>query len=139
MTFQKDLSKGDNSMEWPIGVFSMMAVMAGLIGGTIGIRMIYLDGGYKKIIEQIVAKQKDENITSTSRIKEQTDLKNNRDNNRRGVVFDALCMMGIIVTGLITALGIISDLPTSAVMTGLLFLMSTIHFQHHARNVLKNL
>ena len=126
-------------MEWPIGVFSMMAVMAGLIGGTIGIRMIYIDDGYRKIIEQVTKKQEAGNATPNSRAEEQADMTNGRDNNRRGILFDALCMMGIILAGLITALGIISDLPMSATIAGLLFIMSTIHFQHHARKVLKNL
>ena len=126
-------------MEWPIGVFSMMAVMAGLVGGTIGIRMIYVDDGYRKIIEQVAKKQKTDSVTPNSRVEEQANLTNGRDSNRHGIIFDALCMAGIILAGLTTALGVISDLPISATIAGLLFVMSTIHFQHHARKVLKNL
>ena len=126
-------------MEWPIGVFSMMAVMAGLIGGTIGIRMIYVDDGYRKIIAQVIKKRKSDNITPNNCAEEQADLTNNKDSNQRGIIFDAFCMSGIIFVGLITALSIISDLRISVILSGLLFIMSTIHFQHHARKVLKNL
>lgn len=126
-------------MEWPIGVFSMMAVMAGLIGGTIGVRMIYVDDGYRKIIAQVIKKRKSDNITPNNCAEEQADLTNSKDSNRRGIIFDAFCMGGIIFVGLITALSIISDLQISATISGLLFIMSTIHFQHHARKVLKNL
>ena len=125
-------------MEWPIGIFSMMAIMAGLIGGTIGIRMIYIDDGYRKIIAHVVKKQETDNITRDN-IKEESDLTNSRDSNRHGTTFDAFCMIGIIFVGMTTSLGIISDLLTSSIISGLLFVTSTIHFQHHAQKVLKNL
>ena len=116
----------------------MMAVMAGIVGGTIGIRMIYVDEGYRKIIERIKDQKMNESL-SDGLNEELANMTNNKDDNRRGIIMDGIIMGGIILVEFITALGIIPNLTVSVIIASFLFIISTLHFQHHARKVSKNL
>ena len=147
--------------EWELGIFTMMAVMAAIIGGGTGVRLVYIDEGYRRIINSMVRelrptgstrrrvrspagmhvrKTPRTGISHERRLKREealSDMRGKRDANRRGVVADGIWMVAILVVGLVTALGFSPDLLASVAVALICLLSAVVSFQYHAQNVLK--
>ena len=127
-------------IEWALGVFTMMAAMAAIIGGGIGVRLMHIDGEYKRVIDKLDQESSDTRIMDKdeSYWKKTRDLSNIREkqaDNRRGIRNDAICIIIILLVGLITSLGLSPNLSVSAIVTFITFLTAMITFSYHAQNV----
>lgn len=146
-------------MEWVLGLFTTMAVMAAIISGGTGVRLMYIDGEYRKIISA-VEKQREESATQGTGEQPKTkpsaadaaksapyrqrltyeedisDLHGKRDANRRGVVSDGICVVLILIIGLTTALGFSQSPIIPAILAFTFFLTAMIPFYYHARTVI---
>ena len=130
-------------MEWHLGIFTLMAVMAAIIGGGTGIRMMYVDGEYRKMIKsrrrlqlksvktKVDMKQRARNAQALA------DVQGKRNANRRGVLMDGFCIFSILIIGFWAAFGDIKNLSVSIVVVMMLFMMTMVPFYYHAQNVLK--
>ena len=108
-------------MEWVVGTITLMAVMAAITSGGMGIRLLYIDAEYGQLIHS-----KSERIEGASAghvsgppvksspetrtherhppdTKALSDLYVKRDSNRSSVMFDGVCIIAILVAGLATA------------------------------------
>ena len=120
-------------MELFLGVFAMMAVMSAILGGTIGVRMMYINSEYLRIIQHMQEKPHQIDAPKDTYIEQ---LRTNVADNQLGIILDGLCVVGIISLGLVASLGTFDDLSTPVSLAFILFLTSTVLFQYHARNVL---
>ena len=150
-------------MEWVIGVFTVMAVMAAIIGGMTGIRLMYIDMEYKKMILNFerrretpthIWKQKrsptgllpkngsaqDGRRERRKRYeRELSDIRTKRDANRLNVIIDGICIGIILFIALRMALGFSSSLLISVVWASTFFVVATVTFYYHALNVSRNI
>ena len=139
----------------------MMAVMAAIIGGGTGVRLVYIDEGYRRIINSMVRElrtvgSKRRRVKSPAsmqtggtlrtvrphewRLKREealSDMRGKREANRRGVIADGIWMVAILVVGLVTALGFSPDLLASVAVALICLLSAAVSFQYHAQNVLR--
>lgn len=148
------------SAVWPLGLIALMAVMIAVIAGSTGIRMLFIDGEYKKIIQSM----EENSATDTSQDSEEPaddssgesragganrgrsrrshtedllDMRDRRASNRRDVNKDGFSIGGILVVGFATALGLIQSLYVSAALAAIFFSSAMIPFYSHAQTVLK--
>ena len=147
-------------MEWTLGIFTIMAVMAAIIGGGTGVRVMHIDVEYRKKIDSI-KKQKSEairihgydrmpigilseNKTTTDNLRDQdmkheenlSDIYGKQDRNRKGVMVDGSCMGIILTVALVTALDFSPSLLASVIIVIMSFVVATIPFYSHLRNVM---
>lgn len=140
---------------WPLGIFAMMAVMTAIIAGSTGIRLLFIDGEYRRIIDSMIKDYKalqdgDENSSAGASARRRagwqrrisheaalSDVRGKREHNRRGVSIDGFCIAIILGVGFVTALGLSPSLPTSVAVSAIFFLSTMIPFYYHAQNVLK--
>ena len=143
-------------MEWVVGTFTLMAVMAAITSGGMGIRLLYIDMEYGRLIrsesERISEQRASKGPASEPITKEHTrivapkqrlpdrralsDLYAKRNANRSGVTFDGICMITILAVGLITALGFSSSLYISAIVTFIFFINAVVLLQYHVLAIL---
>ena len=144
-------------MEWPLGIFTVMAVMAAIVGGGTGIRLIYIDMQYKKNLDLKVRSLKDlmqKYQTSSNKsaknqnnmdhlyrllknIKIVSNIRGQLDDNRHGVVIDGSCIIAILFTALVTALGFSPSMLASVTVAFMFFIIAMISFYYHAHNAIK--
>ena len=147
-------------MEWVVGTITLMAVMAAITSGGMGVRLLYIDMEYGRLIrsesERIEGaigqrgsdgyvsgppmNDRPETPTYERRLPDKkalSDLYAKRDSNRSGVTFDGICIIIILVDGLITALGFSPSLLISAAVTFTFFLEAVVLLQYHMRTVLR--
>ena len=110
-------------MEWIVGTITLVAVMAAITSGGMGVRLLYIDMEYGRLIRSESERIEGASVghvsgppvrgRSEARIHERhppgrkalSDLYMKRDSNRSGVMFDGVCIIAILVAGLATALG----------------------------------
>ena len=144
---------------WPLGLFTLMAVMIMVIAGSTGIRMLFIDGEYRKIIRSMErsgtgASQDSEAPAGDTYDEPQTgranrrrglrshaedllDMRGRHASNRRNVSKDGFSIACILVVGFATALGLIQSLYVSAALAAIFFSSAMIPFYSHAQTVLK--
>lgn len=122
-----------------MGLFPMMAVMAAATGASIGIRMVYIDREYRQAIESLSDKARVGLGASGALVRRREGLRRSQDYNGIGVIVDGACAAIIIIFGVAAAFGIFPSLHFPAIVAGMLFVTSTVFFQHHARSVIKSL
>ena len=146
-------------MEWVLGIFTVMAVMAAIVGGVTGVRLMYIDKEYKEIIASLdtggghvsqmhrhersptgslPTNDLDPNSQRDRRMKHEevlTDILGKREGNRRGVVVDGVCMGIILSVALATALGFSPSLLASVAIASTSFAGAMVTFYYHALNV----
>lgn len=142
---------------WNLGIFSIMSVMATVIGIILASRFVYLDSRYNTIIKnfelniQNIEEQKEEqreSIESSDLSVNQTIIKmkigeyiaKRADNREHGIWIDIVCLFMIIILGLVSTFGIFASEPNFIFLASvLLFLFSApiAHFIMHARMVNK--
>ena len=145
-------------MEPAIGVFAVIAVMAGIIAGGIGLRLVHIDSKYKHAIDVMKRERpatKDSlrngepstdkpakdvpEVDGRSQYdlhRELSDMRGKMEANKRGVLVDGICMIMILVAGMATALGFSPSLLVSAVVSFTCFLSVAVPFHYHAQDVL---
>lgn len=142
-------------MEWVVGTITLIAVMAAITSGGMGIRLLYIDTEYGRII-----RSESERITSASAVrvsdpsvkdrpkihtreqrppdrKALSDLYVKRNSNRSSIMFDGVCIIAILVAGLATALGFSPSPIMSAAVAFVFFLEAVVLLQYHVRMVLR--
>lgn len=147
-------------MEWAIGIITLMAVMAAIISGGMGIRLMYIDTEYGRLIRSERESQTSAGIQSgadettpkpgadgqpepdTRRQilqdrKTLSDLYVKRESNRRGVLFDGACVVAILVDGFATALGASPSLHISAAVAFMFFSEALVLLHYHVQAVLR--
>lgn len=130
-------------MEWHLGIFTLMAVMIAIIGGGTGIRLMYVDVEYRKIIKSTMYLLDEKSKTKMStelRVYNQEKLANMRgkwNRNRYGVRVDGACIFLILFVGFTTALGHIPNMTASILIAMMVFGISMVPFYYHVQNVLK--
>lgn len=147
-------------MEWAIGIITLMAVMAAIISGGMGVRLMYIDTEYGRLIRSARDAQDDASarggkgepvpkpgasgqpdVDTRRRLlegrKALLDLYTKREFNRRGVPFDGACVIVILVDGFVTALGISPSLLISTALAFMVFGNALVLLQYHVRTVLR--
>lgn len=146
-------------MEWAIGIITLMAVMAAIISGGMGVRLMYIDTEYGRLIRSArdahdasARGGKDEpvpkpeasgqsDVDTRRRLLEARkallDLYTKREFNRRGVPFDGACVIVILVDGFVTALGISPSLLISTALAFMVFGNALVLLQYHVRTILR--
>ena len=150
-------------MEWTLGIFTIMAVMAAIVGGGTGVRVMHIDVEYRKKIDSI--KNQINKTASISRYERMpidmlpeskiatdnqrqqhmkyaenlSDMRGKQDRNRKGVMVDGFCMGIILIAALVTALDFSPSLLASVIIVVISFVVATVPFYSHLRNVLKEL
>ncbi|MCE2499065.1 MAG: hypothetical protein J4F28_08825 [Nitrosopumilaceae archaeon] len=146
---------------WPLGLFALMAVMIAVIAGSTGIRMLFIDGEYRKIIDSMQensatgasqdseepaddscdksrARRTNRWMMRRSHTEDLLDMRGRRASNRGNVNKDGLYIGGILIVGFATALGLIQSLYVSAALVAIFFSSAMIPFYSHAQTVLKS-
>ena len=145
-------------MELAIGVFAVIAVMAGIIAGGIGLRLMHIDSKYKHAVDAMTREwpatkdslrngepstdrpAKDvpevDGRSQRDRRRELSDVSGKMEANKRGVLVDGICMIMILVAGTATALGFSPSLLVSAVVSFTCFLSVAVPFHYRAQDVL---
>ena len=134
-------------MEWVVGTFTLIAVMAAITSGGMGIRLLYIDTEYDRLIrsenERLRAARGDggpvsqpKTVARKQRLPDRTVLLGLHAK-KSGVVFDGICMIGILADGLVTVLGLSPSLDMSAIAAFVLFLDAVVLLQYHVRVVLR--
>lgn len=140
-------------MEWVVGTITLMAAMAAITGGGMGIRLLYIDMEYRRIIRSkskktgVNEQRKHEGSISKSAMRDQPDIVPHKlgvsandmlldlcakkNSNRRGVIFDSFCVIIILADGLVTALGYSSNLTISVMVAFAFFLGALTTLQYH--------
>ena len=147
-------------MEWVVGTITLLAVMAAIVSGGMGVRLMYIDTEYSQLIrsergsyvgasmrggaDKPAPKPPAGGQTGTGarrrllgRRKALLDLYAKRDSNRRGVPIDGACVIVILVDGFVTALGISPSLLISVAVAFMVFGNALVLLQHHVRTVLR--
>ena len=126
-----------------------MAVMAAIISGGMGVRLLYIDMEYGRLI-RLESERMEEASTrhmSGPPGKDQpeihadkrhppdrkalSDLYVKRDSNRSGIKIDGVCIIVILVTGLATAPGFSPSLFISTAIAFIFFLEAVVLLQYH--------
>lgn len=137
--------------DWHIGIFTVMAIIVGLVAAITGVRLMYVDREYAMIIrhhernieelEGKVAESNgvDQNIGELwSQHNVVTKTKADRDGNRReGIMLDMIAIAGMIVLGLLGSGGVFTDVLPMMFVSIILFVFPTSHFMRHIKNVTK--
>lgn len=143
-------------VEWALGIFTKMGVMATIIGIIVATRFLYVDTHYSEIINQY--KIKIQELEQKRREQESFDdddetfkvfisdlyqevglYKSKRENNKReGLTIDFISLGFILVLGLLASVGFFAgNVTLLALSLGALFLMPLIHFLRHATTIQK--
>ena len=136
-------------MDWSVGIFPMMTIIAALVVTMLAVRFVYMDrryseiiGEYKNVIEHTLNKietneNKDEKkalLQALLETKEEIEMhKNNRKNNASmGLILDIVSIAGIVVTGFIAAAGVFDNNVWNVVITLIPWMViPTFHFVYH--------
>ena len=142
---------------FPLGLIALMAVMIAVIAGSTGIRILFIDGEYRKIIQSLMKNSAAEPSSDSRKHADGTqdnkpreghadrwragaenllDMRNRRASNQRNVSRDGFSIGGILVVGFATTLGLIQSLHVSAALAAIFFSTAMIPFYIHARTVL---
>ena len=143
-------------MGWPLGLFTMMAVMVAVIAGSTGIRMLFIDSEYRRIISAMSkndsnktppdlktppnessAKHTDKRQGRKAHAKDLLYMRTKRESNRKDVNLDGFSIFGILAVGVATALGLSPSLHVSAFLAVMVFSHTMRSFYNHAQTVLK--
>lgn len=148
------------ALDFSFGVFALMTVMIVVIAGSTGIRMLFIDGEYRRIIRSMnndlatttapnsvdpTGSTRDESPTAgltnrrhsqSSRAKDLLNMLDRRADNRKDVNKDGFSIGGILVVGFATALEFISSLYVSTALVAIFFASAMIPFYSHAQTIL---
>ena len=117
----------------------MMAVMAGIVGGTIGFRMLFVNEGYRQIINKMREEQENDDLVSVNQYPTIANMIHRQKDNQQEIILDGLIMIWIIVVGFTAALGLFSSLHVPILTSATMFIISVSTFQSHVRKIIQNL
>ena len=156
---QKAIANRDTvvELELAIGIFAVIATMAVIIAGGIGLRLMHIDKEYRSVADRIKTRpttddaprsavmSAGEHVAGAPKVAtrsqhdihmELSDVRGKIEANRRGVLVDGICMFMILVVGLTTALNFSPGLHVSAALSVTCFLSAAVPFHYHAQNIL---
>ncbi len=129
-------------VEWAFGVFTIMAIMATLIGGMLALRFVYINAAYTRAIDRY--KTIMEEGMERGDVKDETKIsehilsyretignyKNRRENNvHQGAIIDIVTITQILIVGSLAALGVFAtNVEMLILLLFLIFSISAIHF-----------
>ena len=137
-------------MDWSVGVFPMLGALITVISIVIGIRFIFIEHLYSKIIQEYEL-EKNKIEEEANKHQDTIDLRNDivqieiskmnyqnkRQNNRqRGLSIDFGVLMFIIIIGVLSTFGLFELVVINAVVL-FLFSISMVDFIHHLNTLKK--